>query len=365
MGNRFLDTLTVKGFLTIRDQTLRLDGLNVLIGGNGSGKSNLIQVFNLLQHVVDENLRRYVGVKGGAHRLLHYGTQTTQAIEVGLDVRQDQLANRYWCRLIPTDDDSLIFDQETVFFHDQNSCKSPIKKSLGTGHSETLLGVADSDFSRYLRSDLNKIHIYQFNDTSPTSLIRKSCHIADNRSLRQNGSNLSAFLYLLKQNHAPDFQRIERAVRRIAPFFGSFSLEPSKLNPELIQLEWTDTHHHTHFGAASLPDGLLRFICLATVFHQPSLPPIIVLDEPELGLHPAAIVYIVELMKKRSADCQILAATQSVTMLNQLEPENVWVTERHDEESVYKRLAEEDLEDWLDSYSIGEIWEKNIIGGRP
>ncbi|MCY3658246.1 MAG: AAA family ATPase [Caldilineaceae bacterium] len=360
-----METLTVKGFLSIRGQTLNLDRLNVLIGANGAGKSNLIQVFHLLQHIVAGKFQLYVGMKGGANRILHYGLRETTVLEIDLVVRENLTINGYTIRLVPTDNDSLVFAQETVKFHDTQNSPTPIEHSLGSGHTESLLGVVSSNISPWLLTDLNNIYIYQFHDTSPTSRVRQACDIADNRVLRHDGSNLSAFLYLLARNHPPCFKRIERAVRSIAPFFQGFNLQPSLLNPSFIQLEWTDIHSEVHFGASALPDGLLRFICLATVLNQPYLPPLLVLDEPELGLHPAAIVYLAELLRVRARQCQILAATQSVTLLNQLAPDNVWVTDREGSESTFRHLADENLDPWLEAYAIGDIWEKNLIGGRP
>lgn len=365
MSRSYLKTLTVKGFLSIRDQTVHLDHLNVLIGANGSGKSNLLRVFNLLQYMIDNRLQLYVGLKGGANHLFHYGNQTTTALEIKLDVTDDDIVTVYSLRLVPTDNDTLVFEQETVSRYNIQTRDKCLKRTLGSGHTETQLEATDTPICQYILSTLTDIDIFRFVDTGPGSIIRQACEIEDNRWLREDGSNLSAFLYFLEQKHQPEFKRIERAVRHIAPFFKCFSLQPSRLNPDVIQLEWVDVNHNTHFGAAALPDGLLRFICLATVLNQPYLPALLVLDEPELGLHPAAITYLAKLLRTRAQECQILAATQSVTLVNQLEPDDVWVVDRDNGESVFKHLVDENLDPWLETYSIGEIWEKNVIGGRP
>jgi predicted ATPase len=365
MSSSYLKTLTVKGFLSIRDQTVHLGHLNVLIGANGSGKSNLLRVFNLLQYITDNLLQLYVGLKGGANRLFHYGTQTTTTLEIKLDVADNDIVNVYSLCLVPTDNDTLVFEQETVSRYNIQTRDKRLKHTLGSGHTETRLEETDTPICQYIVSTLTNIDIFRFVDTGPGSIVRQACEIEDNRKLHEDGRNLSAFLYFLEQKHQPEFKRIERAVRRVAPFFKRFSLQPSRLNPDMIQLEWVDVNHNMHFGAAALPDGLLRFICLVTVFNQPSLPALIVLDEPELGLHPAAITYLAELLRTRAQECQILAATQSVTLVNQLDPDNVWVTDRQDGESTFKHLVNENLDPWLEAYAIGDIWEKNLIGGRP
>lgn len=362
---RSLESLTVRGFLSIRDQTLNLARLNVLIGANGSGKSNLFQVFHLLQHIASGRLQLYTGFKGGASRLLHQGTRPATALEIELTVRDDHLVGGYSLRLIPADDDTLIFEQETITFQNTRESCIPIENPLGSGHAESRLEEADGRFSRWLRSELERIPIHRFHDTGPTSRIRQPCAIEDNRILRDDGSNLGAFLYLLDRKHPSCFRRIERAVRSIAPFFEDFSLQPARLNPDVIQLEWKEIHDDGRFGAAALPDGLLRFICLATVLNQPKPPPLLILDEPELGLHPAAITHLAALLRTRAQACQILAATQSVTLVNQLEPGDVRVVDRRGGESTFKHLAGENLDPWMDVYAIGDLWEKNLIGGRP
>lgn len=361
----FLETLSVRGFLSIRDQTLNLARLNVLIGANGSGKSNLFQVFHLLQHIVSGRLQLYAGIKGGPSRLLYQGTRPATALEIGLTVRDGPLVDGYALRLVPADGDTLVFDQETITFRNTQESSVPVGKALGSGHAESRLREADGRFSRWLRSELERIHIHGFRDTGPMSPLRQACHIEDNRDLRDDGGNLGAVLYFLERKHPSSFGRIERAVRSVAPFFAGFSLQPARLDPDVIQLEWKEIHDDRHFGVADLPDGLLRFICLATVLNQPKPPPLLILDEPELGLHPAAITYLAALLETRTQACQILAATQSVTLVNQLEPNDVWGVDRHDGESTFKPLADENLDPWLGTYALGDIWEKNVIGGRP
>ena len=158
---------------------------------------------------------------------------------------------------------------------------------------------------------------------------------------------------------------IQDTIRQIAPFFEGFRLEPSRLNPDKIRLEWREKGSETYFNAHALSDGTLRFMCLATLLLQPTMPNVILLDEPELGLHPAAISLLADLLLSAAQRTQILVATQSVTLVNQFTPESVWVVERGDRHSVFKRLETADMSTWLDEYSLGELWEKNIIGGRP
>ena len=150
-----------------------------------------------------------------------------------------------------------------------------------------------------------------------------------------------------------------------SPFFENFVLAPSKLNPEKIRLEWKEKGSDEYFNASALSDGTLRFICLATLLLQPSLPSAVLIDEPELGLHPAAITLLAELLRSTSKCSQVIVSTQSVTLVNQLAPEEVVVVEHKDDTSSFQRLAEEQLKDWVGDYGLGELWEKNLVGGRP
>ena len=95
------------------------------------------------------------------------------------------------------------------------------------------------------------------------------------------------------------------------------------------------------------------------------MPSLILLDEPELGLHPAALTLLVEMLRGASMHQQVLAATQSVTLLDQLTPDEVIVAEQHDGASTFRHLDESSLETWLDEYGLGELWLKNVLGGRP
>ncbi|MCP5063169.1 MAG: AAA family ATPase, partial [Ignavibacteriae bacterium] len=195
---------------------------------------------------------------------------------------------------------------------------------------------------------------------------KQESDINDNRIFRRDASNLTAFLYLLQEKHFDYFKRIENTIKLIAPFFDKFQLEPLALNNEKIRLEWKHINSDQYFNANHFSDGTLRMICLITLLLQPDQPDTIIIDEPELGLHPSAIQQLAALMKSVADDGkQIICSTQSVTLLNQFNPEDIIVVDREDNESKFKRLDEERLEDWLDKYAIGELWEKNVLGGRP
>ena len=208
---------------------------------------------------------------------------------------------------------------------------------------------------------------YQFNDTSKSSPLKRTNQVDDNRFLHTDGKNLAAFLYLLKQKHQKSYDLVRKTIQQVAPFFDDFQLEPLALNPSTIKLEWRHVGTDDYFDASSFSDGTLRFIALTTLFLQPVelRPSVILVDEPELGLHPYAIELLASLIKQASKETQVIAATQSSLLLDQFDPEDVLVADRVDGATTIKRLEPEPLAEWLKEYSLGQLWEKGELAGRP
>ncbi len=360
-----LDKVRVAGYRSIRDQEVDLRALNVLIGANGAGKSNFISLFRLLRRLVDERLQAAVTVAGGASQLLHFGPKRTSEISLGFEFG----LNSYQCRLEPTEKDSLYFAEETVSFHGPDHEK-PYQKGLGSGHLESALGPTSQTSSRvtiadYVLAAFRAWQVYHFHDTTASSPIKQKGNVDDDRELLHDGRNLAAFLYRLQEAEPATLRRIVETVRLVAPFFDGFTLAPDRLNGRIIQLEWREKGSDLRFGPNVLSDGSLRFVALATLLLQPELPATIVIDEPELGLHPAAITMLAALLRSAATRTQVVVSTQSVTLLNQLAPEDVLVVDRIDGASTFRRLELGELEPWLEEYSLGELWEKNVVGGRP
>jgi predicted ATPase len=197
--------------------------------------------------------------------------------------------------------------------------------------------------------------------------MRKTGKVDDNRFLRSDGSNLASFLYFLREKHIDSYGLIQRAVQRVTPFFHDFRLQPRQLKPDDIKLEWRHKSSDQYFDASSLSDGTLRFIALATLFLQPEQyrPSVILVDEPELGLHPYAIEMLASLIRQASVSTQVIVATQSSLLLDHFAPEDVLVANRVEGGTQLTRLKSEQLAAWLEEYSLGQLWEKNEFGGRP
>lgn len=363
---RKLGRLRIQNFKSIRDQTLKFGQLNVFIGANGVGKSNLIGVFTLLNRIASQQLQLHIGRSGGADSVLHFGRKESPYLSLAIEFEDQYLnANGYLVKLVPTEDDRFVFDTETVWYHDKSSFPKPYTISLGSGQDEARVATTLEAIGAYVRDDLSRYRVYHFHDTSASAAVKQTGDLEDNEFLRTDAANLAAFLYRLKETDAAHYRNIEGAVKLMAPFFDGFNLSPSRLNEEKIRLEWKQVGSDSYFNANSLSDGTLRYICLATLLLQPSPPEVVLLDEPELGLHPAAINLLADLINAATARVQVLISTQSVTLVNQFKPENIWVADREGQQSVFKHLAEAEIDEWLEDYAIGELWEKNVIGGRP
>jgi predicted ATPase len=355
---RTLRKVTIEGFKSIASAELTLADLNVVIGANGSGKSNLIGVFRLLERVLSKNLQVFVASE--PDRFLHHGRKVTPALSLDFAFAQ----NSYGFKLKAVQD-TLIFEYERVEYSGYWSYGEP----LAAGHKESKLEEAAESYKnkipKYVFPKVRNLVVYHFHDTSDTSPAKQTSDVDDNRFFRPNAANLPAYLYWLQEKHPVQFRHIEEHVRLVAPFFDGFVLAPSKLNEKKIKLEWRQNGSDAYFDAYSLSDGTLRFICLATLLLQPSPPALILLDEPELGLHPFAIRILAEMLEVASKRVQVVLATQSVTLLNNFAPKDVIVAENDGLKTTFQRLDEETLKGWLEEFSIGELWEKNVLGGRP
>lgn len=363
---RKLESLTVRNFKSIRDQTLRLNALNVFIGGNGSGKSNLIEVFRFLREIVDQNLAGYTARKGGADTLLYFGRKASASMEIRLEFAEGpETSNSYDIQLGGTNADELTIVSETAFYHARKRYQRPFDYPVSSHSRESKLREHDHISTRQILKDLESYRVYHFHDTSDHAAVKGTSDIEDNRYLRAQAENLAAFLYWMKSKHPEHAANIRDTIRQIAPFFDDFRLAPSRLNESKIRLEWKEIGSDAYFNASSLSDGTLRFICLSTLLLQPKLPAIVLLDEPELGLHPAAVTLLASLLSSAATRTQVMVATQSVTLINQFEPKHVWTVDRADHQSVFRHLSEADMQGWLDDYALGELWEKNVLGARP
>jgi predicted ATPase len=278
--------------------------------------------------------------------------------------------NQYELKLSPTQDDGLYPSSETTFFWDKSRFPKPYDTSLSPRDQGREAGISNQNLEKipgWVRKRVGSWRLYHVHDTSSTSPMRKTAKVDDNEFLRPDGSNLAAFLYYLREKHETSYSLIQRTIQRVTPFFDDFRLKPLRLKPDDIKLEWKHKNSDQYFDASSLSDGTLRFVVLSTLFLQPKeyLPSVVLVDEPELGLHPYAIEMLASLIRHASNETQVIVSTQSSLLLDHFDPSDILVANRVSGATQLTRLEPAQLSDWLEDYSLGQLWEKNEFAGRP
>jgi predicted ATPase len=381
-GDNMIKKLTVHGFKSIDRQTIALGALNVLIGANGSGKSNLLGALSFFKTSALGSSDVLVKQLGGADRLLYHGKKTTKTCFFACESSDFS----YEQTLIPVTGDRLDVAKEGLAI-----LGSDVEWSEGGADIDNLERQLRDEEAHHLKEAVTRGELsqeeaadqlsefpsakrqiegwrrYHLHDTSATAAVKSTCNLDDNRYLREDASNLAAYLYWLKLKHATEYRRIVSIIQLATPYFDDFVLEPLRRNEKTIRLEWKQINSDAYFDADSLSDGTLRFVCLATLLNQPrqSMPTLIVIDEPELGLHPLAIRLLAEMLDAASEHTQILVATQSVTLLDNFSIDQIIVADHNGRGSLFRRLKADDYQMWLENFSVGELWEKNVFGGRP
>lgn len=354
-----LSRLVLKGYKSIASCDLPLRSINVLIGANGAGKSNFIGFFKLIGRILDKQLQVYVGDVGGPDAVLHYGRKKTESLDAELYFGN----NGYRFKLKPTQDNRMMFAHEALWWNMKGEWH-PTSGHFETGFKEK--GSHGAIWEHTVPA-MRSWRVYHFHDTSTSAMVKQVHGLNDNEYLREDARNLAAFLSRLKEQHTTHYQRIVKSIQMVAPFFGDFLFRPYAGNAEKIQLEWTEASQDIPFTASALSDGTLRFICLTTVLLQPEdfMPATILIDEPELGLHPFAITMLGAMMKSTAQQHQIIVSTQSVELVNEFDVDDLIVVDKGGNESHFQRPDAAALQTWLAEYSLGDLWKKNLLGGRP
>ena len=366
-----LAKLTLRGFRSISElKDFEPGPINVLIGANGAGKSNLLSFFRLLAWATagSGNLQEHVALLGGAGNILHDGPSRTHGLEAQLTFEVEGRIYEYEFRLSHAAGDSFIFSRERLRATDLGGENTrPPWKDLGAGHREARIvqeAACENTLARVIHGVMRTCAAYQFHDTSPTARIRGKWHKDDNRKLRLDGANLAPVLLRLREDEPKYYASIVETIRQILPFFADFEL---RTEHDHLLLRWRERNSDMEFSVAQASDGMLRTMALITLLLQPpdDLPGVLILDEPELGLHPYAINIVAGLLRSASEHVQVIVATQSSTFVDYFDPDEIVVVDRKGRESSFTRLEADKLSDWLEEYSIAELWEKNVIGGRP
>lgn len=362
-----IEQITIKNYKSIKEMVgLPLHRINVLIGENGAGKSNFISFFEMVNAIYNQRFAQYVLQRGGIGRFLNSHSDDNEHIYCLLDFDN---RNAISIDIVSSISGKGIIANTSHYFNGIND-KS---KNYDNWHDMTIdtnveeSGIQSYDFKRikYLKYLLARLKVYHFNDTSLASPMRKPCNIGDNGMLRYDASNLAAWLYRLEHTDNASYMLIEATVRSIAPYFRKFRLNPDPLNPDFIKLEWEEEESDKYFDAYAFSDGTIRFIALAALLLSKQKPAVILIDEPELGLHPAAMTKLAAMIRMASKESQVIVSTQSAAFIDEFDADDIIVVERNSSGSTFRRLESQKLDVWHSDYSLGELWRKNVIGGKP
>ncbi len=378
----FIEQVRIKGFRSLADvELLGIPKAAVLIGANGSGKSNFIRFFEMLSWMLGpRRLGEFVAMQGGADDQLFDGSKRSPQLSVTVTmqttfiidpktIRTSLCRYDYRISLAHAQLDRLIFTEEAF--------RGPTNEDwqhLGIGHTEAKIveeipphaPLANYRVTTQTIVDLlRSCSVYQFHDTSDGSNFKKRWDVEDNNQLLSHGGNLAAVLHRLEREDIKRFELICKHIGRILPGFDRFVIEESYGK---VLLRWKARGMDKTFGAHLTSDGSLRFFALVTLLNLPleMLPDVLLLDEPELGLHPAAIALIGGMIKALSRKRQVIVATQSPLLVDAFDLDEIFVLDMEDGRTKFRKLAPEDYRVWLDeNFTSGELWQKNLLGGRP
>ena len=368
-NSKRLKTIEIRGFKSIPFQhplKSEFGDVNILLGANGAGKSNIINFFKMLGFMMSGSLQRFIAESGTNQKFLYYGSKKTPTMCATLRFEASSFYDIYSFSLTHAIPDRLILTSEDIEWK-HSTKQQPFRKQLQSDFNESALVKSTERTEKIFRNLLGSCKVYQFSDSSITAPMRQASTVDSAHYLQSEANNLASFLFYLKNNYPDSFYRISEYIRDVVPQFNEFYLEPER---GYISLKWLDNTPNDYvLSADQFSDGSIRFIALATLLLQPeeTMPFVIIVDEPELGLHPYAIDQLNEMIKDASRHAQIIVATQSTAIIDSFSPNDVTIIERDPEKqgSYAKKLTEEEYCDWLKEYTLSELWNKNVIGGRP
>ena len=378
MTDAKIESVRIRGFRSLAD--FELSGLRdatLMIGANGSGKSNFIRFFEMMSWMLRaRRLAEFVEKHGGADDQLHGGSRVTPRLEAEIFLRTDQGRNDYRFVLTHVHPDRLVFAEEQFRFSRWDLPTDADWQSIDGGRREAGIVEAaqrgepagvNQTTARTIVHLLRGCSVYQFHDTSDASDFKKRWDAGDNNYLRSNGGNLAAVLFRLEREDVGRFENVCRQIGRVLPVFDRFQIEESYGK---VSLRWKARNTDKTFGAHLTSDGSLRFFALVTLLNLPPemLPNVLLLDEPELGLHPAAVALVGDMIKAVSDRRQVIVATQSPLLVDAFELDEIVALELRDgrtEAHPLRRLDKDRYRDWLDDFTTGELWQKNLLGGNP
>ena len=372
--SNYIDRIRITGFRSLADVEAKLPRLAVLIGANGSGKSNFIRFFELMHCMASRRLGEFVVRQGGADDQLFGGSKRTSRINATVTAATGNTRVEYEFSLRRAHPDNLVVTKELfrkagplsgipLEFSADAFSRPRFEAKLGEFRYAARVSNRDSMGAAFA-TILQRMHVFQFHDTSDSSRLKQRWDAEDNNMLRGDAANIAAILLRLERDHWHRFDRVSRHIRRILPVFDRFQIEESYGK---VMLRWKTRGTDKTFGPHLTSDGSLRFFALVTLLNLPSemLPAVLLIDEPELGLHPVAMELIAHMIMRVANDCQVILATQSPYLVNCFGLDQTVVLDILSDRTEIHALTKNDYERRLQEYSPADLWHKNLLGGRP
>ena len=382
------ERIRVQGFRRLRDVDLKLRPLNVLIGANGSGKTSLLDVFSLLSASARGELKRSIrdigGIDSNLTVLRDFKGYKTHLAGFELDRRGcgDQIVT-YVISLSPkgntyqipeeslthTDDTIALFRpyidkvQGDVIYYEQGDKLSPISE-FRQDEFESALSQAPrvSRETMAFQASLASVTHYHVLDVSSRAPVRLPQQLREAKLPGQNGEDLAACLYWMRETDPDRFETIEDTLRVAFPSFERLNFPPVAAG--LLAITWKERDVKHPFFMHQLSEGTLRFLWLVTLLYSPGLTEVTLLDEPEVSLHPELLSVLAGCLREASQRTQLIVATHADRLVRFLTPEEVVVLDMEDGATTATRADELDLGAWLSEYTLDQVWQNGRMGGR-
>jgi predicted ATPase len=401
------DYIKIERFRTFKKVELEMPRLAVLIGPNGGGKSNLLDLLMLMAEAGRGELAVGVNKRGG-FRNIAFGFDSSHEVRVEFRFREalgqvsqtltlpmseapekEALDIRFRVGLrglgvnfrvseehlrVESPDgpaDGLEIDRDergTEFRKRIESIPMFEEQKLVESVELAIFQVRDKDKYEESWAVLRQFQgmvFYRDIDVGPESPVRQPALVTTGIRLSPDGRNLSSALYSIQQEYPDVWGEILEILKTAYPGFAKITV-PAGGGDGKVHLRWFEEPYQREGVTANLlSDGTLKLLCLIAILMSPDPPPLICIDEPELGLHPDWIKLVAEMLQSASARTQLIVATHSPQIVAGLDPEQVIVTEKIDGETNLTRLERRDLEKWLKDFNLSDLWLAGHLGGHP
>ncbi len=386
MEHHPFEHIRIEGYRRLANVDLALKPLNVVIGGNGSGKTSLLEVMSLLSASASGKLSDAFSALGGYNAVrTNLTAWTSQAINFSLrQPSRSAMPLEYEIYIRPKGVDYSISEeclfqdrgQTNPFVHLRSSGgnvqyfdsiqeQKLVRPTWDMNPSESALSQVPRMFAEpeQFRRDLASSTHYHVLNVSPQSPVRLPQPMRTATLPGKDGEDLVSCLYVIRETDSDRFELIQDTLRAGFPNFERLNFPPVAAGT--LAMTWKDKTSVQPFYMHQLSEGTLRFLWLVTLLHSPGLTAVTMIDEPEVSLHPELLSLLAHLFREASSRTQLIVATHADRLVRFLKPEEIVIADLGDDGATSFTWGDKfDLEDWLTEYSLDQLWQMGQIGGR-